>query len=222
MWLEAILVQVDPIRFVETVQPLLCRNDLQALCNTLRDNWTDRDILRFLKGSHADARKVAALALGLLGEKHCIEALADQLSDLDPMVNQMAEHALWSIWFRCGKGCANREMMRGLKELNHREFDHAVVHFSRAIELDPNFAEAYNQRAIVHNLREEYKDSAHDSRRAVTLMPCHFGAWAGLGHCYAHLNRIEEAIACYEKAIKINPYLVYVRDAVAELKLASS
>jgi len=204
------------------VQPLLCSKDLKGLCTTLRKNWTERQILCLLKGEHADARKVAALALGLLGDQNCIEALAEQLADPDPMVNQMAEHALWSIWVRCGTDSANREIMKGLDALSHRQFENAVRNFSRAIELDPDFAEAFNQRAIAHYLKEEWEESAQDCRKTVELMECHFGAWAGLGHCYAHMNRHDEAIFAYEHALQINPHLSCVRDAVAELKAGTS
>jgi tetratricopeptide (TPR) repeat protein len=204
------------------VQPLLCGKDVGALCSTLQENWTEKQIMCLLKGSHADARKVAALALGLLGDKSCIEALAEQLADPDPIVNQMAEHALWSIWFRCGSDCANHRIKKGLDALHHREFDEAVREFSRAIELAPDFAEAYNQRAIAHYLKEEYEESAQDCRATVKLMKFHFGAWAGLGHCYAHLNRLPEAIECYEQALEINPHLTCVRDAVLELRAATN
>ena len=217
---EAFLVEVDPIRFVQEIQPLLCRQDLKGLCNTLRQNWSQDQMLQLLKSDHSDARKVAGLALGLLGDRNCIEPLAKQLADEDPMVNQMAEHALWSIWFRLGKRCANESIMQGLRELNCREFDKAIVHFSRAIELDTDFAEAYNQRAIVHYLREEWDESIKDCRRTVALMKCHFGAWAGMGHCYAHTHQLSDAVRCYEKALSINPHLSCVRDAVGELKLA--
>jgi tetratricopeptide (TPR) repeat protein len=200
----------------------LCSKDLKGLCATLKRHWTEKQILCLLKGAHADARKVAALALGLLGDQHCIDALAEQLADEDPMVNQMAEHALWSIWFRMGSDCANREILRGLDQLNRREFDQAVLHFSRAIERDPQFAEAYNQRAIAHYLKEEYEESAQDCRQTVSLMQCHFGAWAGLAHCYAHLHRLSEAIECYERALEINPHLSCVRDAVEELRAGAN
>jgi len=204
------------------VQPLLCSKDLKGLCAALQANWTEEQILRLLKGKHADARKVAALALGLLGDQSCIEALAEQLADPDPMVNQMAEHALWSIWVRCGICAANREIMKGLDALNHRKFDVAVRAFSRAIELDPDFAEAYNQRAIAHYLKEEWEESAQDCRKTIELMSCHFGAWAGLGHCYAHMNRHDEAIEAYEHALEINPHLTCVRDTVAELRAGAN
>ncbi len=209
----------DPIKFVQTVKPLLAANDLAALCMALRTNWTDRQILRLLRGPHADARKIAALALGLLGQTHCIDALVEQLADTDAMVNQMAEHALWTIWFRAGKPFAHRELIRGVRDVNAGQYGSAEAHFDHAIKLDPDFAEAYNQRAIVRFLCDSFDASADDCRNTIDRMPCHFGAWAGLGHCHANASRFDDAIACYEQATAINPYLVALRQSIADLKL---
>ena len=133
------------------------------------------------------------------------------------MVNQMAEHALWSIWFRCGTCEANHELCRGTRSVNHKEYEEAISRFTRAIEIDPTFAEAYNQRAIVKYLQERYDESLEDCVRAVERMPCHFGAWAGMGHCHAQQGRLSEALECYKKALSINPHLAGVRQMVREL-----
>ena len=110
--------------------------------------------------------------------------------DSDPMVNQMAEHAMWSIWFRSGaRPRRTRSCAAGREALNGRDFAGALEHVDRAIRLDPKFAEAYNQRAIIHYLQERYEESIEDCSRAVERMPLHFGAWAGMGHCHAHLGR---------------------------------
>jgi tetratricopeptide (TPR) repeat protein len=93
-----------------------------------------------------------------------------------------------------------------------------MTHFDKAIELDPTFAEAYNQLAIVHYLEERYDESIEQCRKTVELMPCHFGAWAGLGHCHCHSGRLQDALECYEKALSINPHLEGVSQAVEELK----
>jgi cytochrome c-type biogenesis protein CcmH/NrfG len=49
-------------------------------------------------------------------------------------------------------------------------------------------------------------------------MPSHFGAWAGLGHCHAHLGNLGEALESYERALEINPHLSCVREMVSELR----
>lgn len=171
-----------------------------------------------LSSNHADAPKVAALALALVGGRCCIEALAKQLHHPDVVVNQMAEHALWSIWFRLGTPDANHHLCHGTLALNRRDFDHACCHFSKAVQIDPTFAEAYNQRAIAAYLQEKYESSMHDCRQTTKLMPCHFGAWSGLGHCQAHLGDVKSAIHSYERALEINPRLECVGEALNTLR----
>ncbi|HLL89372.1 MAG TPA: tetratricopeptide repeat protein [Tepidisphaeraceae bacterium] len=215
------LPPIDPASFVAAVQPLLAERDLHGLCGLIRSKWKPKQLVDLLHCSHEDARKVAALSLGLVGGKRCIRDLSDRLRDPDPVVNQMAEHALWSIWIRAGNAAANRSLLRGLRELNQKSFDAAIAHFTTATEEDPTFAEAYNQRAIAAYLQERWQASADDCRAATERMPCHFGAWAGLGHCLAHLGRTDEAIASYEKALAIHPHLDCVRQAVQTLRSQS-
>jgi len=209
---------IDPCSFVDSVKPLLASKDLEGLLCYLKKRYTPDQITSLLSCPDCDARKVAALALSLVGTSCCIPAVASRLKDPDPMTNEMAEHALWSIWFRCGTAAANEELARGTQCLSDRKFECAFKHFGRAIELSPEFAEAYNQRAIANYLQEKYKDSIIDCLHAVRIMPLHFGAWAGLGHCYAHLGQPREAIEAYEKALAINPHLDCIQQAVSELK----
>lgn len=209
---------IDPAAFVECVAPLLERKDLTGLVSLCRSRWTPEQIVSLLTSRHCDARKVAALGLSLVGCRKCLPPLVERLKDPDPMVNQMAEHAIWSIWFRLGTDCANHQVCRGTLALGRREFDHAISHFSRAIELCPSFAEAYNQRAIAHYLKEEYEDSLEDCRSAVEHMPIHFGAWAGMGHCHAHLGQLRDALGCYERALEIYPRIEGIGQVIRELR----
>jgi tetratricopeptide (TPR) repeat protein len=213
---------IDADDFVQAVTPLLAEQNLGALVELLRSKWTHTQIASLFHSDNADARKVSAFAFGLVGQKCCVNKLAALLKDRDPMVHQMAEHALWSVWLRSGNPEANHQVCRGTKALNRRDFEHALSHFNRAIDLDPTFAEAYNQRAIVHYLGERYEDSIEDCQRTVSRMPCHFGAWAGLGHCFAHLGKPAEAIRSYEKALEINPRLEGVRQGLEELRAKPS
>jgi tetratricopeptide (TPR) repeat protein len=210
---------IDPCQFVELVEPLLARKDLSGLLNLLKKTWDPEQIRDLLRSPHTDARKVALLALALVGPSCCTHELSFQLKDPDKMINELAEHALWAIWFRSGKCLeANQLVCRGAEALNRRDIKRAIELFSGAIQTDPDFAEAYNQRAIAYYLSEDYERSIADCRRTIKRMPCHFGAWAGLGHCHAHLNEASQAIECYQKALEINPHLECVRETVEELR----
>lgn len=208
---------IDPAGFVASVKPLLEKRDPAALLGHLRRNWTPEQITSLLSCRDADARKVAALALSLVGSSCCIPPLLERLKDPDSMTNQLAENALWSIWFRAGPPEANACLAQGARFLAARDYRAATAAFNRAIELAPAFAEAYHQRGIAWYLLEDYDRSAADCQRATQLMPCHFGAWSGLGHCHAHRGRVIEAIKCYRRALEINPHLHGIRQAVEEI-----
>lgn len=213
--------QINPEQFIQQVQPLLESSDLPGLMRCIKDHWTPTQIISLFNDSNVDARKIAALVLGFVGERASIEPLANQLRDCDPMLNRMAEHSLWSIWFRCGCTTANQELLKGSRSLDDRDFDLAIRHFSRAIQIDPTFAEAYNQRALANYLKEDFEPSIADCNKVIELMPLHFGAWAGLGHCYAHTNQIDQAINAYTRALEINPHLDCIQEALAELRKRS-
>src|SRR6266699_1672746 len=150
---------IQPEEFVAAVKPLLERQDLGGLLQFLKSRWQPEQIVELLKSRHCDARKVAALCLSLVGGACCLGALAEQLKDPDPIVNEMAEHALWSIWFRSGCCQANHHLAKGAQAMERQEMPEAIRHFTRAIEIDPRFAEAYNQRASAQYLLEHFDES---------------------------------------------------------------
>jgi tetratricopeptide (TPR) repeat protein len=209
---------IDPETFVRAAQPLLERQDVAGLMNLLKSRWSCDQLRTLLHSDHLDAKKVGLLALAMVGTACSVEDVAVELKHPDKMVNEMAEHALWSIWFRIGTPGANHELARGAQALERKDFRHAITHFDAAIEQSPTFAEAYNQRAIARYLLEEYEPSIADCRRAIELMPCHFGALAGMGHCYAHLGQPREAVDCYEQALQANPHLDCIRQTIEQLK----
>ena len=165
----------------------------------------------------ADTRKVAALALGMIGDAGAIKPLAFALHDKDAMVPRIAEHALWAIWFRIGKPRAVCLVKCGNTHLDHGNYASAVEKFTQAIGEDPTFAEAYNQRAIAHYLSEDFGKSIEDCKQALARMPQHFGAMAGMGHCYAHRGQWQEARHCYRLALAIHPRLDGVEASLGQI-----
>ena len=192
--------------------------DAAGLIGLLQSRWSPTQLGALMSGAEADTRKVAALCLGLVGGRAAVEPLCRGLADADAMVYQMSEHALWTIWFRLGAVIeANVSVCRGARAVAAREFARAIALFDAALSADPSFAEAYNQRAIAHYLQDDFAASVADCRRATELMPCHFGAWAGLGHCHLQLGDLPAALRAYRQALAVNPRMDGVRQAATEI-----
>lgn len=211
-------MMIDPDEFLAVVRPALAGNDAARLAREVSKRWSSRQVASLLDASNLDVRRSAALMLGLIGDHAVVGPLARALHDHDEQVHQMAEHALWSIWFR-GCGCSGVEPFeRGTDLMAHERYDEAVKAFGQALAQCPEFAEAYNQRAMAHFFRGQYERSAEDCRRALKLMPAHFGAAAGLGHCLCHLSDYRGALEAYHKALAINPRMPGIRAAAKRLE----
>lgn len=209
---------IDPSQFLEAVRPALETGDAELLAERVRRRWAPRTICTLLRHGDSDVRRVAAVTLGLVGDASCIGCLARALHDPDEQVNQMAEHGLWAIWFRSCDCKAAYPFQEGMALLAAESYEAAIDKFRAAIELDPAFAEAYNQCSIARFFLGQWRDSIEDARQALLRQPCHFGAMAGMGHCYAHLGDLRKALDCYRRAIAINPRMTAIARAVQRLE----
>lgn len=212
------LAPVDGHTFVATLKPLLERRDLHGLVMAVRSRWETGQIVPLLSCECDEARKIALLTLAWVGDKSCIRPLLKLLKDDDEVIYATAEHALWSIFFRAGTPAANHEVCKGAQLLDAGRLDEARDAFSRAIALDPSFAEAFNQRAVVHYECERFDKCIDDCDQAIELLPCHFGAWSGKGHALLQMGRLEDAADCYRKALEIHPHLDCVRETLTEIE----
>ncbi|MEI8197512.1 MAG: tetratricopeptide repeat protein [Phycisphaerae bacterium] len=168
--------KIDTQELLTRLAPALAGGRLTEALQIVQANWTVPQLITLLDpksnpGLPPDVRKLAAAALGLVGDRRAVTPLAVALHDADPMITQMAEHSLWSIWFRLGKPAAVCLLNRGSCHLNHGNFDHAAEKFSEALHLDPTFAEAYNQRALAYYLAERYPEAQQDCQRDPVQAP---------------------------------------------------
>ena len=85
------------------------------------------------------------------------------------------------------------------------ECDLAISDYSRAIELDPNFAEAYNNRAYTYMVQHNYAAALPDLDKAIELRPGYVNALMNRGDIYNYYYHInyDRAIADYDRALKL-------------------
>src|SRR5881398_3349121 len=110
---------INPAEFISTLQPSLSQGNVEAAIDQVKQRWTPLQVVALLRDKSADVRKVAALALALVGDRSAVGPLAVALHDADAMVSDMAEHALWSIWFRMGNCRAVMLVKCGNNHMHH-------------------------------------------------------------------------------------------------------
>ena len=69
----------------------------------------------------------------------------------------------------------------------------------------PQFAEAFNQRAVWFFKKGEFGRAVRDCETVMRLNPHHFGAAAGLGQCYLKMKKPRAALRAFRQAVEINP-----------------
>jgi tetratricopeptide (TPR) repeat protein len=181
------------------------------------ERYVEGTLLRLLSSHDARARRAAALALGLLGSMSANETLAARLHDEDADVRREVADALWALWFRGD----SEENARELQRLGRvRDRDKALAGLEVLIGRAPNFAEAYNQRAILTFRMKQYERSIADCETVLQLNPCHFGAQAGMAQSYLQLRKHRAALKAFRAALRINPHLEGVAETVRALETA--
>jgi tetratricopeptide (TPR) repeat protein len=138
------------------------------------------------------------------------EALAALHGD-DPARIVAAETALWTMWCRSGRPEHDRELAEAVAAMERRDFAGAERRLTRLIEAAPDWAEAWNKRATVRYLAEDYAGAIADCEQTLARKPHHFGALSGQGLCHMALEQYGPAAALFRRAIEVHPRLEPVR-----------
>ena len=75
----------------------------------------------------------------------------------------------------------------------------------KALELDPDLAEAHASRGLAVSLRKQYDEASHEFETAIRLDPNLFEAYYFYGRSRLAEGKMPEAAALFEKASNVNP-----------------
>jgi tetratricopeptide (TPR) repeat protein len=201
-------------------QRLLDDRDLAAFQDRVAARYTEGALGRILAESpSATARRAAVVALGQQGRFEPSNAvLGRALRDSDAVVRRLAEDALWSIWFRAGTPEHNRTLQEVAHLIGRGQMTRAETLANHLIRIAPDFAEAYNQRAILYFHQGRFGDSAADCQRVLSRNPYHFGALSGLAQCLLRLDHPADALKTLHRALKLQPYNDGLRENIKLLE----
>jgi tetratricopeptide (TPR) repeat protein len=170
--------------------------------------------------------KVAACAIKLINktfltilapmDELSVKALLEDLKKPDESVRDRATTELWRTWFNQKGEYGMQILRRSQVSLDSGDVRHALDLLTKLISEAPDFAEAWNRRAVLHYTQGNYKKSLQDCQTVLKLNPVHFGALHGLGLCYAALGEYINAIQAFRRALEIQPFALVNQKLILE------
>ena len=192
--------------------------DEAVFVRQLADAYTPATLERLSQNGNRHTRRAAVFALGQVGGYESNGALGKAMNDLDRGVRILAETAIRAVWCRAGSELQRIRLMQ-IVELNEAgRFHESQAQATALIEQAPWFGEAWNQRAVAYYGGGRFVESIRDCQQTLEINPYHFGAAAGMGHCYMQLGNHPEALVCFRRALRLNPNLEGVRGNVVALQ----
>ena len=129
------------------------------------------------------------------------------------------EQKIWEIWTTHPTDeKLTLKLSEGINLMQGNTLSESIEIFSDLIELDPNWAEAWNKRATALYLIGDYEGSQKDIDKVLELEDRHFGALAGQGLVNIKLENYEKAIESYEKAQEIYPAMQSPRIMIEQIE----
>lgn len=137
-----------------------------------------------------------------------ITALLEDLRNPTETVRDRATQELWRLWFG-QKGVIGLDALRRAQVMVEAgNVDGAEVLLTDLVTHQPDFAEAWNRRAVLYYAQGHYLQAIQDCEQVLRLNPVHFGALHGLGLCHMALGNYRSAIRAFRKALVIQPYAI--------------
>jgi tetratricopeptide (TPR) repeat protein len=100
-------------------------------------------------------------------------------------------------------------LARGDQHAARGDFDQAIADYSAAIQLKPDYAEAYNNRGLAYSLKGKnlMPESIADYTQAIDLRPGYAYAINNRGVAYMASGHPDDALRDFDLAIQIQPDL---------------
>ena len=148
----------------------------------------------------------------------CLSYAEDnQKKQIDNLFNQLKtasnyedskkiESKIWELWTtHPSENSLTALLADGSFYMSQNKLETAYETFTKTIELDSNWAEAWNKRATVLYLMGNYESSQADINKVLELEKRHFGALSGQGLVQTALKNYQKAIDSYIEAHKVHP-----------------
>lgn len=127
--------------------------------------------------------------------------------------------AIEQLWQHSGSATADLLVARASAAIEAERRDLAMKLLNAAVELQPDYAEAWNRRAYLFYLEDDYKRALGDIRRVLALEPHHYKALEGLANILQQLGEKKAALEALESLLKVHPNASGAKKARDDLEI---
>ena len=140
-------------------------------------------------------------------QRNKLNALFDQLQSVNnSRTAELIEKKIWSIWNEHPNDVKlTLKLELGTELMQYGSYDYALKIFDNVLKTDPNWSEAWNKRATVFFLMNQYTKSLNDIEKVLNMESRHFGALSGQARIFMRLQEYEKAIISLKKALEFYP-----------------
>ena len=85
------------------------------------------------------------------------------------------------------------------------DFDRGLIHYQKALELNPNLTTAHYGLGILYSGKRQFKKAIPAYKKALSLEPNATQIYVKLGDAYAEIYQFSAAIPSYQKAVELEP-----------------
>lgn len=102
------------------------------------------------------------------------------------------------------RAAAERSYSQGVALLSRDDFERALPFFVKAVELDPNYTEAWYQAGYCYGVLGRHTESLQASQRAAKLRPDWAATYLNIGASSFALGQFREAVDAYRQSIRLD------------------
>ena len=162
--------------------------------------------------SPAPQAKTAAEEAAGLFDRLARASDADEAAGIVSAINR--------LWLESGSDTSDLLMARALQAMQQKSYPLALELLDAIVDLQPEWAEAWNKRATVRYFAGDSKGSMADIAETLKREPRHLGALTGLGAILEEAGQRQEALRVYQRGLDIAPNFLPMKEAVERLKAA--
>ncbi|MEO1508589.1 MAG: tetratricopeptide repeat protein [Cyanobacteria bacterium J06633_23] len=145
-----------------------------------------------------------------------IERLLQALKDPDEAVRNQATGEFWHMWFHQKGVQGAKRLIESQTLVEAEQGEDAKAILDELILTLPDFAEAWNRRAVLYYMQGNYSAAVRDCEKTLELITYQFGALHGLGLFHDYIGNYLDAIQCFRRTLDIQPFSLINQRLVLE------